>query len=185
MDTPVGAVLTGGGSRRMGRTKALVPYRGEPLAARVAGAMHDGGCDPVVLVGGDVEELAVLNLPMLADRWPGQGPLGGVISALGAGGDADVVVAACDLAGLHGGAVRRMVEAPPAGVAVAFGRRRHPTLGRWTRDVASELEAIFAAGERSLMGALDALEAIGVPVVHVQLDERQLRNVNTPDDLAC
>lgn len=169
----------------MGRTKALVPYGGMPLAARVAGALDDGGCDPVVLVGGDAEELAVLERPVLADRWPGEGPLGGVLSALVADGDADsIVVAACDLAELGGGTVRRMVEAPPAGVAVAFGRRRHPTLGRWSRDVEPELANIFAGGERSLMGALDALQAMGVLVVHVQVDERQLRNVNTPDDLA-
>ncbi len=187
MERTAGAVLTGGASRRMGRTKALVPYRGEPLAARVAAALRDGGCDPVALDGGDPDELAVLGRPVLPDRWPGEGPLGGVLSALGVPGDADtVLIAACDLASLTGDTVRRIIEAPPgAAVVVAFGARRHPTLGRWRRDVGQHLEAIFAGGERSLMGALEALTEHGIDVMDVAVEEQQLENINAPDDLAC
>ena len=48
-----GAVLCGGASRRMGTDKALVEVDGVPMAERVAGALHAGGCAPVVFVGGD------------------------------------------------------------------------------------------------------------------------------------
>lgn len=183
----VGAVLTGGASRRMGRTKALVPYRGAPLAARVLFALGDGGCDPVVLVGGDAEELAVLGFPVLPDRWPDEGPLGGVLSALGALGEAEsVVVTACDLGELTGETVRRIIDGPPgAAVVVAFGTRRHPTLARYHSDVERDLEAIFTGGERSLMGALGALERRGVDVVDVTVEEKRLKNVNDAGDLAC
>lgn len=176
----------------MGHTKALVPYRGIPLAARVAAALGDGGCAPVVLVGGDREELAVLGQPVLTDLWPGEGPLGGVLSALGSlcatgapGGADAVVVAACDLAALTGDAVRRIIDgSPQAPVVVAYGARRHPTLALWRRDVGRHLEAIFASGERSLMAALEALAAGDVEVVDVTIAERQLENVNAPGDLA-
>ncbi|MEJ7719137.1 MAG: NTP transferase domain-containing protein [Ilumatobacteraceae bacterium] len=97
MGTVAGAVLTGGASRRMGSTKALVPERGVPLAERAARALHDGGCDPVFLVGGEVDDLAGLGRPVVADLTPGSGPLGGVLSALAAASGAAVLVAACDL----------------------------------------------------------------------------------------
>lgn len=172
----------------MGRTKALLPYRGQPLAAGVAAALGDGGCDPVVFVGGDAEQLAILGHAVLADRWPGEGPLGGVLSALGAGGalaDADsIVIAACDLPSLTGETVRRLVAAPPGAVVIAVGARRHPTLGRWRRDVEAPLEAIFASGERSLIGALEALAGRGIDVMDVAVEERELHNANAPDDLA-
>ena len=47
----VGVVLTGGASRRMGRTKALVEIDGVPMAARVAAALAGAGCESVVLLG--------------------------------------------------------------------------------------------------------------------------------------
>jgi molybdopterin-guanine dinucleotide biosynthesis protein A len=50
--TPVaGAVLVGGASRRMGRTKALIDVDGSPMVMRVATALGTAGCTPVRLIG--------------------------------------------------------------------------------------------------------------------------------------
>lgn len=49
----IGAVvLAAGGSRRLGRPKQLVPWRGRPLVRRVARAALAAGCEPVVVVVG-------------------------------------------------------------------------------------------------------------------------------------
>ena len=79
----VGAVLTGGSSRRMGRTKALIEIEGVPMASIVAEALAGAGCESVVAIGGEPDELSGLDIAVLPDEYPGQGPLGGVISALG------------------------------------------------------------------------------------------------------
>lgn len=78
----VGAVLTGGASRRMGRTKALIEIDGVPMAGQVAAALRDVGCSSVVAYGGDPVELEPLGLPVLPDQYPGSGPLGGVLGVL-------------------------------------------------------------------------------------------------------
>lgn len=93
----VGAVLCGGASRRMGRDKALIEVDGVPMARRVADVLRAGGCDRILAVGGDAEALAALGLEPIADRWPGEGPLGGLATALLAADDGDVLVLApCD-----------------------------------------------------------------------------------------
>jgi molybdopterin-guanine dinucleotide biosynthesis protein A len=174
-----GAVLVGGASRRMGRTKALIDVDGTPMVVRVATALETAGCTPVRLVGDGVLP-ADIGYPVVADRWPGEGPLGGVITALiDAGGD--VVVAACDLPDLDAVAVRAIRDARGADqvdVVVATTDRLEPALARWNHRVLDRLTASFTAGERALHVTLR-----GFDVVEVAVDPQVMRNVNTPRDL--
>jgi molybdenum cofactor guanylyltransferase len=173
-----GAVLTGGASRRMGRTKALIDVDGVPMARRVAGALAAAGCRPVVVVGGDPEELRSLGLPIVPDLHPGAGPLGGVITALDAAG-VDVVVAACDLPDLDTATVLALLDASePAVVAVAVTDRLEPALALWPHGALSALRELFEAGERSLQAAVRSLAHVQVPATM-----GAMHNVNTPDDL--
>ncbi len=121
----VGAVLTGGASRRMGRTKALIDIDGVPMAGRVAAALRGAGCISVVAYGGSPVELDTLGMPILPDRYPGTGPLGGVLGVLElfAASDFDVggvFVTACDLPALTTHGPRRHRRRG----ACASGRRR-------------------------------------------------------------
>jgi molybdopterin-guanine dinucleotide biosynthesis protein A len=179
-----GAVLVGGSSRRMGRQKALIDVDGSPMVVRVAAALSAAGCAPIRLIG--TVQVGTATLPddtayaLVEDRWPGEGPLGGVITALiDAGGD--VVVAACDLAGLDAATVRAIRDAPGAdGVeaVVPTTDRLEPALARWNHRALDQLTAIFASGERALHTALGLLD-----IVEVAVDPAAMRNVNTPGDL--
>jgi molybdopterin-guanine dinucleotide biosynthesis protein A len=117
---------------------------------------------------------------VVEDRWPGEGPLGGVITALlDVGGD--VVVAACDLPDLDAAAVRAIRDAPGAdrvGAVAATTDRLEPALARWNHRALDQLTAIFATGERALHVALQHLDVVEVPV-----DRAAMRNINTPGDL--
>ena len=80
--TPLaGAVLVGGASRRMGRPKALIEVDGAPMVVRVATALGAAGCTPVRLIGA-TRCRRTSGITLVEDRWPGEGPLGGVITAL-------------------------------------------------------------------------------------------------------
>jgi molybdopterin-guanine dinucleotide biosynthesis protein A len=85
----IGAVLTGGSSRRMGTDKALLEVDGVAMAVRVARALDAAGATEVMCIGGDAPALAALGLIVVTDRHPGDGPLGAVITALA---DADTPV---------------------------------------------------------------------------------------------
>ena len=83
-DRAAGAVLAGGASSRMGADKAFIAVGGVPMVLRAVTALRAAGADPVAVVGGDGPRLQGLGLSYISDRYPGEGPLGGIITALGA-----------------------------------------------------------------------------------------------------
>ena len=183
----LGAVLTGGSSRRMGRNKALIEIDGVPMASRVAAALRAAGCIRVVAYGGDPVELAPLGLPVVPDRHPGCGPLGGVLGVLESvePGDAavsGVFVVACDLPSLSGPSLAGMVvaagERPDVDVVVARTSAIEPTCAIWAGSATESLRRSFEEGERALHRAIGRLRSLEVDV-----DPAALRNINTPDEL--
>ena len=200
-----GAVLTGGRSRRFGSAKALVRVDGVPMAVRVAHVLAQAGCDPVVAVGSieglaEVWSVGVAGAgsaigPILEDRWPGEGPLGGVLSAL-AHCSGDLVTAACDLPWLDELAVRSLLglvtnqmnigSSPPGdptpipGAVYAVNDGAMVPVIWWSQRSRPVLEAAFQAGERSLKGALGLLE-----VRVIEVSPEAARGVNRPVDLGA
>ena len=81
MQTPnaAGFVLAGGKSSRMGRDKALVEFRGQPLVAHALRILHEAGL-PAAIAGSQPGLDAYA--PVIADLRPGLGPLGGICAAL-------------------------------------------------------------------------------------------------------
>ena len=75
-----GYVLAGGASRRFGRDKALAVLGGQTLLGkmrqRVEAALGNVGVVATEDRYGDIYG------PVVPDRWPGQGPLGGILTAL-------------------------------------------------------------------------------------------------------
>src|SRR6185369_3296222 len=90
-----GFVTAGGQSSRMGRDKAWLELGGTTLIARVVAALR-----PVteqVTIIANRPEYARLNLPVVADRQPGIGPLEAIRTALASSRQPRVVLAGCDL----------------------------------------------------------------------------------------
>ena len=168
----------------MGRDKALLEVGGVPLAVIVAGALRAAGADPVLAVGGDGEALGRLGLEPVPDEHPGEGPLGGVLTALGRSPTPVVAVLGCDLPGARAAGVAAVVAAlaarADAEVAIPVVGGRHALVhAAWRRSAAPRLAAAFAAGERSLAGAVARLPVVEVP----DLDPAWLADVDAPEDL--
>lgn len=164
----------------MGRDKALLPIDGLAMAARVAAAMAAAGADEVFCVGGDVGRLRALGLEAVPDRHPGQGPLGGLVTAFAWARHPVLLAAPCDL--LHPSAsamaavVSTLASAPAAvlGVVPVAGGIRQPLDGAYRAEVGAVLAAAFAAGERSVKGAVAAVPVIELdtpdPGAHADAD---------------
>jgi molybdopterin-guanine dinucleotide biosynthesis protein A len=75
-----GYVLAGGGSTRFGRDKALVEVGGLPMLGRMIALLQRVAKNVKVVAA--PEKYAQFEREMVCDRWPGEGPLGGIITAL-------------------------------------------------------------------------------------------------------
>lgn len=198
------AVLAGGLSRRMGTDKALLPLRpGDPPLAHVVIDRARQVTDEVFVVASDRPAYAAFGVPVVPDRHPGTGTLGGIATALAhlaASHDHDhtyCLVLACDLPFLNV-ALLRWMAAQPHDYDVLVPRL--PGESRQGRGfVYQTLHAIYGprcqgpierqltAGQRQVIGFFPEVTVRAVELADVQaLDPDLLSffNANTPEAVA-
>lgn len=90
------AIQAGGGSRRMGQNKALMPFLGRPLIERVIARLQPLA-DELFITANEPELFSFLGIPVYPDIQPGQGALGGMLTALRHARHPAVAVVACDM----------------------------------------------------------------------------------------
>ena len=184
-----GAVLAGGASRRMGRDKAGIVVGAETLLQRSCRVLREAGAAPIVAIGGAADVCRHAGVERVADRSPGEGPLGGVLTALDWAATPDVgatwvAVIAVDLVRLDPSVVRRLIDAAaaaddPPDVVVARGTRDEPLVALWRVSTCrGPVAAAFADGTRAVHRAWDALT-----LQRVAVTDALLANANTPADL--
>jgi molybdopterin-guanine dinucleotide biosynthesis protein A len=196
------AVLAGGASRRMGRDKALLVVDGRPMVRRVVDAVIDAGAARVIVVGGDLTALAPAvegTTTLVPDRHPGEGPLGGLLTAFAHLAGADdpaaapvpdvgiVMALACDLVAPMPRAVEATVAALAGDDEADVAAPEVDGAVQWlhaawrTSTVAAPLAERFAAGERSVHRAV---AQAGLRLVEVPgLNPVGLADADTPSDL--
>jgi molybdopterin-guanine dinucleotide biosynthesis protein A len=164
----------------MGRDKGLLTFHGGTLAGAVASAVSEAA-GSVVLVG--PAQYAELGYPVIPDLYPGEGPLGGILTALcHSPGDWNLIVA-CDMPELTSGFLNRLLEAAEASAAdvlVPIGPSGHkePLCSVYHRRSREALQAAFESGVRKVAGAFEGLHEVGLEVAEVS----PFQNVNTPED---
>ena len=157
-------LLVGGASRRFGSPKALARLGGETLAERAWGAL--AWCDERLAVGkaGELE----LPFPVLDDGSAEHAPIVGLRAALRTAGHELCLVLPVDVPLVTEEALRTLVReraVPQTG----------PLPGAYERGLLPQVEARIGRGDLTLRGLNPRV---------VELDERLLENVNTPEELA-
>jgi molybdenum cofactor guanylyltransferase len=177
-----GFVLAGGESTRMGRDKALLPFRGTTLVQHVARVVAEAAGN-VALIG-DPARYGHLGYAVFADKVPGCGPLSGIYTALSVSPTDWNVLVACDMPALSAVILRKMVHfgikstreciaatgpsGQPEPLCALYHRRSLPAIVRAMDNGKFRM--------REMVGQLD-WEAWPVPA-------SALANANTPDEWA-
>ncbi len=188
---PVGALLCGGMSRRMGRDKALLALGERTLLERALVAL-DSVCAEVRLCCGAQPRYAELGRSLLLDRQPEGGPLAGVEAALASLATHEcLVVAPVDLPWLTPGVLEELVAARAAADAdVACARSAlglEPLVSVWAARCLPAVQAALQRGERRMVAPMARLSDHGtLTLVEVTFTARSLArafdNLNTPLD---
>ena len=175
----------GGESSRMGRDKALLPYRGAALVEHVAREVA-AAAGSVALVG-HPERYLHLPYPLIADQRPGRGPLGGIHAALGATHADWNLVVACDMPAVTSSLLADLLDEAERVGAECFVARSpsgqpEPLCAVYHRRCRDSLAVWLDSGRRKASEWLLSQRVAWRPIECGEF----LRNVNTPGEwLAC
>jgi len=164
----------------MGRDKALLPFRGGVLVQSVAQAVALAGGS--VTLAGNPARYAHLGYRVIPDLYPGEGPLGGILTALH-DTEADWnLITACDLPHLSPDFLSHILDAARSSAADALLPESpaglEPLCAAYHRRSRAGLEAAFTRGVRKIQEALQDISLATLPAP----DLTPLRNANTPEE---
>jgi len=188
----VGAiVLCGGQSKRMGQSKAWLPFGRELLLQRVVRRLSMIA-DPIVVVRAPGQTLPELPTSTLVTEDPleHRGPLQGIASGLAAlrGTVETAFVSSTDAPFVDPALVTRLNElrGPAHDLVVPHAAgHHHPLAALYTMNVLPEIERMLAENQLRLMDVLGRVNTLVVEEEElVKLDPRLrfLSNINTPED---
>lgn len=187
MNRVAGAVLAGGASRRFGRDKRFFPVGGKTLLEIACAKIR--ALFPRSLIVGDLEGWeGCEGFEVIPDRIKGQGPLGGIYSALLVLEEEGCLFIPVDMPYLPRALLKYLGSFGDCEVCYpVYSRRLYPLPGYYSRALLPRIERRLQKGERSLMGLLaevqrrrevgeEELKGFGDPAVF-------LANLNRPSDL--
>lgn len=188
LSSPVGLVLAGGKSTRMGADKALLEKDGEPLVARQTRLLREAGCARVLVSGRPGVAYPVAgDTPVIFDR-DGEGPAAGILAAFDAAPDAShLLVLATDMPDMSAAVLAGLLReaTPDAGVAYATDSGVEPLAALYPKNFGALLRRRVLAGDLSPQAALR--EAVSAGIMRVIIAPpaavAALFNRNAPGDM--
>ncbi len=183
------AIQAGGQSSRMGRDKALMPFLGRPLIARLVERLS-GLADELLITTNHPAEFRFLGLPLFPDLLPGMGALGGLYTALSAARQDLVAVIACDMPFVLPAllrAQRDLLVGEEADVVVPRSTDGlEPLHAIYRREAClPAVRAALETGERRMVAWFPAVRVrvMDLPeVAAIDPDLRSFINLNRPED---
>ena len=159
-----GYVLAGGASSRFGKDKALAEMQGQTMLLRTAKLL--ASVTSAVKIVSPIAKLAAAEFETVADRWPGEGPLGGILTALvdakkHLGGEAAALIVSCDMPFLTSDwldfLAGRASESGAEAIVPRSANGWEPLCSCWRVSALELVTPLFEAGTRKITDALNVL----------------------------
>ncbi|MEW6423416.1 MAG: molybdenum cofactor guanylyltransferase [Bacillota bacterium] len=183
--TASAAVLVGGKSRRFGYNKAFLKIGRDHLIENITARLKSI-FQEVLLVGSDPAPYRFLGLPLVADVYPGCGPLAGVHAALLAAAAPYVFVTACDMPFLDLKLVSFMVKSAQGYDAVVprVNEYLEPLYAVYGKGCLPAVETSLKDGQWKITAFFSMVRVKYIEqaeLAHFNL-EKVFFNINTPKD---
>jgi molybdopterin-guanine dinucleotide biosynthesis protein A len=187
MITLSAVLLAGGESRRMGRDKATVVFRDEPLWRRQLRVLRDLGPEKVFVSARTESSWLPADTELLLDEPPSRGPLSGLTKAFHRMHTTHLVVLAVDMPFVTREQLRFLctMVSEGRGVVPVIGERTEPLAAVYPAEAAVDFAAALAGPDFSLqriirtLAADEKVQLYAVPAA----EEHLYRSLNEPDDV--
>lgn len=177
-------LLIGGQSSRMGMEKYLMEVNGKTQYHHLHQMLTSLGLD--VCVSCNLEQYR--SLPeshyKLVDQYDSIGPIGGLVAAINHNPEVPWLVVACDLVNLTPDSLTKLIEAIDQEHDIITYKRSDAEYLETTITIyrPSSFRKILDAVDKGLYGLQRVLKECNVKVITPDGD-KELKNVNTPEDL--
>jgi molybdopterin-guanine dinucleotide biosynthesis protein A len=159
-------VLAGGGSTRFGGDKALVEFAGKPLLARMIELLRSFVAEAKIVAAPG--KYAGFPAEIVKDRWPGEGPLGGIVTALLHTQEREPasewnLIVSCDMPFLTANWMEFLAQrAAKSDAQVVLPHSEHgpePLCACWRTDAVETLQSALERGVRKVTQGISLLRA--------------------------
>ncbi|HET7577526.1 MAG TPA: molybdenum cofactor guanylyltransferase [Sphingomicrobium sp.] len=159
-------ILAGGEGSRIGGAKPLQLLAGERLIDRAL-RMARGWSDVVAIVVRHTDQAGGVDVPILVDEDGVEGPLAGLIAAIGFAREIRrpfVLTIAADMPFLPRDLLQRLrIAIGESACAIArSGGHLHPVCGLWRVSALASVDPYLGTGKRSLKGFAEAIGFVAV-----------------------
>ncbi|MHC4294009.1 MAG: molybdenum cofactor guanylyltransferase, partial [Planctomycetota bacterium] len=143
-------VLAGGESSRMDADKSMLPVAGKPMIQHITEQLRPHFKE-VLVSANDPEKYAFLNLRVVPDEVPDQGPLMGIVSSLEAASCETLFVTACDIPQPDIALIARLLRESRdcvGAVLIRGDRKLEPLFAVYKKSAIPAAREAFACGKR-------------------------------------
>jgi molybdopterin-guanine dinucleotide biosynthesis protein A len=170
----------------MGSEKSLLRAGGVPLVQILARRL-EGIVDEVLISANDPAVFAFLGLPVVADLFPGCGPMAGLHAAMKATSRELVLLLATDMPRVPSSLLKRLIELSDGVDAVipqSANGILHPVCAAYRRTCLPATEDLLRRGERQMVRLLEHpdLRFRTLPPGEGGYRDEDLIDIDSPDD---
>ncbi len=171
----------------MGRDKALLEIHGQSMIVRAAAGLSSL-TDEIIISASDPSQYQSLGFPVIADVFPGQGPLAGLHAAMSHTRRPLLLLLACDLPRVSSGLLSHIVELSVGFDAViprTSDGRIHPLCAVYRRTCLPFIQEALIHQVNKMVGFLvdPALKVCWLSPEEGFFTDADLINLNSPRDL--
>jgi molybdopterin-guanine dinucleotide biosynthesis protein A len=184
MKIPTGIVLIGGQSSRMGTDKSRLKIDNIYFYQAAVQKLKPY-CDQIYLsINENQATIYEYEFPIIMDKYPNQGPIGGILSCFEEG-HRDIIILATDLVNIQATDIETIIlihQRDKLGCTMFYNEHAEnyePLLSVWNSDMLTKLKGYFEKNGRSLQKFL-FLQSVAT---HPLENRYNFKNINSPLDL--
>jgi molybdenum cofactor guanylyltransferase len=172
-------ILAGGKSTRMGQDKALLKVDGDPMIVHIATKLKELFGE-IIIGSNNQKHFELTQCRVIPDEIEDRGPLMGIFSCLKASSNNINFVMACDIPSINVKLVGEMIELSNHYVVVMpiSGKEKlEPLFAVYNKSIIPKIEYVLSNGGSKIIDILP-----GLNVKFIELGEKNIANLNYPDD---